>query len=95
MYYNTLKYTYQNTDHELLFNFELAGKAKEDVKVYNQNNRINIKVNDKDTYAVDFDDYLYDDNDYNFEEISATMKNGLLIVKLPKKKERHRQIEIT
>lgn len=94
MYYKTLRYTYQNTDNALLFNFELAGKAKEDVKIYNQNNRINIKVNDKDTYAVDFDDYLYDQNDYDFEEVTANMKNGLLTVKLPKKKERLRQIEI-
>lgn len=94
MYYKTLKYSYNNTDNELVFKFELAGKSKENVKVYNQKNKINIKVDDKDTYQVDFDEYLYDTEDYNFDEIKATMNNGLLSVSLPKKKERYKQIEI-
>lgn len=94
MYYKTLKYSYNNTDNELIFKFELAGKSKDDVKIYNQKNKINIKVDNKDTYQVDFDEYLYDVEDYNFDEIKATMNNGLLSVALPKKKEKLRQIQI-
>ncbi len=94
MYYKTLKYTYGDNENELVFKFELAGKSKEDVKLTCSNKVINIKVHDKQTYAIDFDDHVYDINDYDFENIKADMSNGLLTVKLPKKKERLRQIQI-
>jgi len=94
MYYKTLKYTYSDTDNELVLNFELAGKSKENVKIFTSNKALNIKVDDKQTFAVDFEDYLYDVNDYDFESVTAKMNNGLLSVKLPKKKERLRTIQI-
>lgn len=94
MYNKTLKYTYSDTDNELVFHFELAGKSKENVKIFTSNEVLNIKLDDKQTFAVDFDNYLYDINHYDFEKITAKMNNGLLSIKLPKKKEKLKTIEI-
>ena len=44
MYYKTLRYSYDTTDKELLLKFELAGKSKENVKVFNKDNALIIEV---------------------------------------------------
>lgn len=93
MYYKTLRYSYDTTDKELLFKFELAGKSKENVKVFNKDNSINIKVDDKDTYYVDLERF-YESGEYDLEETKANLKNGLLTISIPKKKIRQREIEI-
>ncbi len=52
MWYNhkTIRYTYEPSDKGIIFNFELPGKAKQDVKVFRKNNSLNIKVKNKDTF---------------------------------------------
>lgn len=88
MWYTTnknLRYSYQVKDNELVFKFELAGKSKEDVKVYNDKGSLSIKVDNKDYYVVD--SKFYDLDDFDFSASTATMKNGLLTVKVPVKEE--------
>jgi len=100
MWYNhkTIRYTYEPSDKEIVFNFELPGKAKEDVKVFCKNNSLNIKVKDKDTFNIDLDDYsrYYNDNEeYDFNNIKAKMLNGMLTVNIHKKQEEQKLIEIS
>lgn len=93
MYYKTLRYSYDTTEKDLQFKFELAGKSKENVKVFNKDDSLNIKVDDKDTYYVDLKRFQ-DSGDYDIEETKASLKNGLLTVSIPKKKIKQREIEI-
>jgi len=93
MYNKTIRYSYESTDKELILKFELAGKSKDDVKIKYSKNTFNIKINEKDTYAVYFDKYE-DIENYNVDETKASMKNGLLSVYIPKKKERECDIKI-
>ena len=99
MWYNhkTIRYTYEPSDKEIVFNFELPGKAKEDVKVFCKNNALNIKVKDKDTFNIDLDEYshYYNDEEYDFNNTKAKMLNGMLTVNIPKKQEEQRLIEIS
>ena len=44
--YNKLVYKYQVTEEGLTFNIELAGKSKEDVKIFKDDSAIVIKVDD-------------------------------------------------
>lgn len=95
--YKTVRYTYEPSDKEITFKFELPGKAKEDVKVYCKNKLINIKVKDKDSFNVDLDEHChyYDNEDYDVNSTTANMLNGLLTVKIPKKQENQKLIEVT
>ena len=99
MWYNhkTIRYTYEPSDKEIVFNFELPGKAKEDVKVFCKNNALNIKVKNKDTFNIDLDEYshYYNDEEYDFNNTKAKMLNGMLTVNIPKKQEEQRLIEIS
>lgn len=86
-YTNTksVRYTYQVKDNELVFKFELAGKSKEDVKVYNKYGALVVKVDGKDYFTADTTASLrYDQEDYNFNAAKASMSNGLLTVTVPK-----------
>jgi len=80
-----VRYTYQVKENELVIKFELAGKSKEDVKVYVDKGVLGIKVNNKYYYGID--NKFYDLNDFDFSASTATMKNGLLMVKVPVKEE--------
>jgi HSP20 family molecular chaperone IbpA len=95
--YKTVRYTYEPSDKEIVFNFELPGKAKEDVKVFCKNSLINIKVKDKDNFNIDLDEHShsYDSDEYDVNKITAKMLNGMLTVKVPKKEENQRVIEIS
>jgi len=93
MYNKTIRYSYESTDKELVLKFELAGKSKDDVKIKYSNNAFNIKIDNKDTYAVYFDKYA-DIENYNIDETKANMKNGMLSVFIPKKKERECDIKV-
>jgi HSP20 family molecular chaperone IbpA len=93
MYNKTIRYSYETTDKGLVLSFELAGKTKDDVKIKYANTGLNIKIDNKDTYAVYFDKYADVDN-YNVNETKASMKNGLLTVTIPKKKEREYDIQV-
>ncbi len=99
MWYNhkTIRYTYEPSDKGIIFNFELPGKAKQDVKVFRKNNSLNIKVKNKDTFNIDLDEYshYYSEEKYDFNKTKAKMLNGMLTVNIPKKQEQQQLIEIT
>jgi len=99
MWYNhkTIRYTYEPSDKGIIFNFELPGKAKQDVKVFHKNNSLNIKVKNKDTFNIDLDEYshYYSEEKYDFNKTKAKMLNGMLTVNIPKKQEQQQLIEIT
>ena len=72
--YNRLTYKYQVKEDGLVFNVELPGKSKEDVKIYNE-------------------DYILR-NKYDFDNVKAKMKNGLLTITVPQIKKTEKQIQI-
>lgn len=92
---NTVRYTYQTKDNELVFKFELAGKTKEDVKVYNKNGTLAVKVDGKHYYAADVsDDLHYEQDEYNFGAAKALMSNGLLTVRVPRTQDESYEIKV-
>ena len=90
--YNKLVYKYQVTEDGLVFNIELAGKSKEDVKIFKEDHSIAIKVEDT-KYRISYEDYLLRAK-YDFENPKAKMKNGLLTITVPPIKKIEKQIEI-
>lgn len=90
--YNKLVYKYQVTEDGLAFNIELAGKSKEDVKIFKEDYSIAIKV-DENKYRISYEDYLLRSN-YDFDNVRAKMKNGLLTIIVPPIKKIEKQIEI-
>ena len=98
MWYNhqTIRYTYEPSQKEVIFNFELPGKSKDDVKVFSKSNAISVKVDNKDSFNINLEDY-YEllDNKYDYNNIKAEMNHGLLKINIPKKYEKQKVIEIT
>ena len=90
--YNKLVYKYQVTEEGLTFNVELAGKSKEDVKIFREDYSIAINVNNN-KYRISYEDYLLKSK-YDFDNVRAKMKNGLLIITVPQIKKIEKQIEI-
>jgi HSP20 family molecular chaperone IbpA len=90
--YNKLVYKYQVTEDGLLFNIELAGKSKEDVKILKEDYSIAIKV-EENKYRITYEDYLLRSK-YDFDNAKAKMKNGLLTITVPPIKRVEKQIEI-
>lgn len=90
--YNKLVYKHQVTEDGLTFNIELAGKSKEDVKIFKEDYSIVIKVEDN-KYRISYEDYLLRAK-YDFENPKAKMKNGLLTITVPPIKKIEKQIEI-
>ena len=90
--YNKLVYKYQVTEDSLTFNVELAGKSKEDVKIFKEDYSIAINVNNN-KYRISYEDYLLKSK-YDFDNIRAKMKNGLLTITVPQIKKVEKQIEI-
>jgi len=90
--YNKLTYKYQVTEDGLTFNVELAGKSKEDVKIFKEDYSIAINVNDN-KYRISYEDYILRSK-YDFENPKAKMKNGLLTIIVPQIKKIEKQIEI-
>jgi len=93
MWQKTLRYSHDISDKELVFKFELAGKTKENIKIFNENKTLIIKIEEKDSYKVDLD-FFESVDDYDLERIKATMKNGLLTIKVPKLEHLKQEIEI-
>jgi HSP20 family molecular chaperone IbpA len=85
--YNRLTYKYQVKEDGLVFNVELPGKSKEDVKIY-----IGINV-EENRYRISYEDYILR-NKYDFDNVKAKMKNGLLTITVPQIKKVERKIEI-
>ena len=90
--YNKLVYKYQVTEEGLTVNVELAGKSKEDVKIFREDYSIAINVNDN-KYRISYEDYLLKSK-YDFDNVRAKMKNGLLTITVPQIKKIEKQIEI-
>ena len=90
--YKSLTYKYQISKDGLNFNVELAGKSKEDVKIYKEDSCIAIKVNDE-KYLISYEDFIYNSK-YDFDNIKAKMKNGLLTINVPSLKTIQKEIEI-
>jgi HSP20 family molecular chaperone IbpA len=90
--YNKLTYKYQVNEDGLTFNIELAGKSKEDVKIFKEDYSIAINVNDN-KYKISYEDYLLKSK-YDFDNVRAKMKNGLLTITVPQIKKIEKQIEI-
>jgi HSP20 family molecular chaperone IbpA len=90
--YNKLIYKYQITENGLAFNIELAGKSKEDVKIFKEDSSIVIKVEDN-RYEISYEDYIFRSK-YDFDNVRAKMKNGLLTITVPQIKKIQKSIEI-
>jgi len=90
--YNKLVYKYQVTEDGLTFKVELAGKSKEDVKIFKEDYSIAINVNDS-KYRISYEDYILKSK-YDFDNVRAKMKNGLLTITVPQIKKVEKQIEI-
>ena len=90
--YNKLIYKYQITENGLVFNIELAGKSKEDVKIFKEDSSIVIKVEDN-RYEISYEDYIFRSK-YDFDNVRAKMKNGLLTITVPQIKKIQKSIEI-
>jgi HSP20 family molecular chaperone IbpA len=90
--YNRLTYKYQVKEDGLVFNVELPGKSKEDVKIYNEDYYIGINV-EENRYRISYEDYILR-NKYDFDNVKAKMKNGLLTITVPQIKKAERKIEI-
>lgn len=90
--YKKLTYKYQSTNDGLVFNIELAGKSKEDIKVHKEDQAIVVSVED-DKYYIGYQDFVYSSK-YDFDSPKAKMKNGLLTITVPKTKKQEKQIEI-
>ena len=90
--YNKLIYKYQITENGLVFNIELAGKSKEDVKIFKEDSSIVIKVEDN-RYEISYEDYIFRSK-YDFDNVRAKMKNGLLTITVPQIKKIQKNIEI-
>ena len=90
--YRKLVYKYQVTEEGLTFNIELAGKSKEDVKIFKDDSAIVIKVDDN-KYSINYEDYI-SRSKYDFDNVRAKMKNGLLTITVPQIKKIEKQIEI-
>ena len=90
--YNKLIYKYQITENGLAFNIELAGKSKEDVKIFKEDSSIVIKVEDN-RYEISYEDYIFRAK-YDFDNVKAKMKNGLLTITVPQIKKIQKNIEI-
>ena len=90
--YNKLVYKYQVTEDGLVFSVELAGKSKEDVKIFKEDYSIALNVNNN-KYRISYEDYILRSK-YDFENPKAKMKNGLLTITVPQIKKIEKQIEI-
>jgi len=90
--YNRLTYKYQVKEDGLVFNVELPGKSKEDVKIYNEDYYIGINV-EENRYRISYEDYILR-NKYDFDNVKAKMRNGLLTITVPQIKKVERKIEI-
>ena len=90
--YNRLTYKYQVKEDGLVFNVELPGKSKEDVKIYNEDYYIGINV-EENRYRISYEDYVLRKK-YDFDNVKAKMKNGLLTITVPQIKKIEKQIEI-
>lgn len=94
MFTKTLRYSKESTNDQLILKFELAGKTKENVKLSYKDGLLTLKVDEKNIYPVDLYDIYNWDQEYDSDNLKANMKEGLLSITIPKKKEIENQIKI-
>lgn len=90
--HNKLYYKYTVNEEGININIELAGKSKEDVKVFKEHDAILVKFDDK-KYTITYDDFVHKSK-YDYDAVKAKMKNGLLTITVPKNKKLEQQIQI-
>lgn len=94
MYTKALRYLKETTPDSLILKFELAGKTKENVKLTYTDGVLTIKIDEKNLYPIDLYDIYGWYEEYDAENVKASMKEGLLAVTIPKKKQIENQIPI-
>jgi len=94
MFTKTLRYSKESTNDQLILKFELAGKTKENVKLSYKDGLLTLKIDEKNIYPVDLYDIYNWDQEYDSDNLKANMKEGLLSIFIPKKKEIENQISI-
>jgi len=94
MFTKTLRYSKESTKDQLVLKFELAGKTKENIKLSYKDGLLTLKIDEKNIYPVDLYDIYNWDEEYDSDNLKANMKEGLLSVCIPKKKEIENQISI-
>lgn len=92
--YNTnVTYTVKETENGLVFEVPLAGKRKEDVKLSTAKGYLTLAVKDK-KYYIDVEKWSDGVDEYDLSGVKASMKDGLLVVTVPKHKEQENSIQI-
>lgn len=85
------------TDESALFTFFLPGSSKENIKVTYLEEEGSFKVEAKNDYGYQLcETYRICKNKHNLSEIECVIKNGVLTVTIPIKKEaRPKQVKLT
>lgn len=85
------------TDESALFTFFLPGSSKENIKVTYLEEEGSFKVEAKNDYGYQLcETYRICKNKHNLSEIECVIKNGILTVTIPVKKEaRPKQVKLT
>lgn len=88
-----IRYTYKNENNQYIFNIELPGKSKEDINLsVIEDFTLKLAVK-KEVYHI-ATDLLFDPSKLDFSSVKASMKNGLLTIKVPSKKGLEKTVEI-
>jgi len=87
---------YASTEDEDGFTFEMAvpGLAKEDLSVKIVKGRLNIKSETENKWTKKFDKIFILPEDSDSKKVKASVKNGVLTVKIPLKKDSENIIEV-
>jgi HSP20 family molecular chaperone IbpA len=99
-YTNHIKYTFETNSDSIIYRIELPGKSKEDIKIYNRNNEIELDIKDHGEFIIDAssDNYsrptYYNIENFDLSKAKAKMAHGLLTITIPKKTGPEKRIEI-
>ena len=99
-YTNHIKYTFETNNDSIIYRIELPGKSKDDIKIYNRNNELELDIKDHGEFIIDVssDNYsrptYYKIENFDLSKTKAKMVHGLLTVTIPKKTGPEKRIEI-
>jgi len=99
-YTNHIKYTFETNNDSIVYRVELPGKSKEDVKIFNRHNEIELDIKNHGEFVIDVstDDHSkgthHKIENFDLSKIRAKMMHGLLTLTIPKKTGPEKQIEI-
>lgn len=91
----TIRYTSESTETDLVFNVQLPGERKENVDLVVENDRLVIKLKNKESYNLYYYFTDYDERTHDLDGVTASMEHGLLTVKIPLHKKVKRQVRIS